>query len=339
MLPDILNSNNIAIKTELYPESIATGERVLPEGLKSLCNEIGEIQRSINIDSENTFKINHGEVTNDFKVFGKVITNGVITKELTINEKLTINAAALLDFVNRHKMIFANVITDDMIFSKIEDALNKKDESGKTLIEREIETLLADDERLTEIINPLIETEGQKIQNNIINQINIMLGGVTNEMIDEIFNEEPEPPVSDNIAYGMASSSTTIFDDSVIGSYNIVNGSSNTQIAPFGLKFGSTMSSTKNFIEITPIEQIKSGYTLSISVYQTESNDKSIQAKIYIDGNTVTTEQSEKTQKSSETGTKYLTTIDYVFTQNVTEPIRIGFGNSSFRLHEYAITK
>lgn len=150
--------------------------------------------------------------------------------------------------------------------------------------------------------------------------------------------EIPQPTV---IAYGVASSSKTINDDTSIGGYRIVNGANGNQKEPFGLKFGSEMQDNKNYIEIKPISNISIGDTMDVSVYQVDSDGESIWIKIVFDNNSIEL-QSEPTNESKETGVKYLTTINYTFTENVSKDSSIYLGyinNDRSRIHAYKITK
>lgn len=143
------------------------------------------------------------------------------------------------------------------------------------------------------------------------------------------------------IAYGVASSSKTIDESKLIGDYSIVNGRNADQVEPFGLKFGSVMQDNKNYIEIKPISNISIGDTMDVSVYQVDSDNKVIDIKIVFNNNSIEL-QSEPTNKSKDTGVKYLTNINYTFTENVSKDSSIYLGyinNNDFRIHAYKITK
>ena len=192
MLPDVVNHNNEMIKSEIYPESIVNGTKTLPN-LKSLCNENGEIQRSINIDSENTFKINHGEVTNDLNVFGKVVTNGVITKELTINEKVSFNKTALNDFIEKYRYAFSNILSDDVVESKLDAALSKKYQKygDKTILEYKIDQYITGQGEgvINQMVNTAVSAASQNIKSALTRYIDEMIIGATTDEIDDLFDE------------------------------------------------------------------------------------------------------------------------------------------------------
>ena len=152
--------------------------------------------------------------------------------------------------------------------------------------------------------------------------------------------EIPQPTV---IAYGVASSSKTIDESTLIGGYRIVNGQTvDDQAHPFGLKFGSKMSDEKNYIIIKPTSNISIRDTMDVSVYQVESNNKVIVIKIVFDNNSIDL-SSEPTNKSAEDSKdKDITTIRYTFTENVSKDssIYLGFKNdNNSRIHAYKITK